>query len=134
MCLFGDYATQWDHLNAIVRDKEPTGYITEISNLVPCCSICNSSKGNTKWSLWIKSERGKTPTARKKKILEERIKRLEEYEIKFRPLQLDNKQIIDKEEYGKFFALRDSLLREMSRCDEEARKIHDRLIQYVKKD
>lgn len=30
----GDPATEWDHLNAIVRRKRPTGYISEIHNLV----------------------------------------------------------------------------------------------------
>jgi len=31
----GDKATEWDHLRAIVSDQRPTGYITEIANLVP---------------------------------------------------------------------------------------------------
>ncbi|WP_216846981.1 HNH endonuclease [Granulicella sp. L60] len=42
----GDKATEWDHLRAIIQDQEPTGYITEIANLVPACGKCNQSKGN----------------------------------------------------------------------------------------
>ena len=33
----GDKATEWDHLRAIISNQEPTGYITEIANLVPAC-------------------------------------------------------------------------------------------------
>ena len=43
----------WDHFFPLVVDKLPTGYITEIYNLVPCCSSCNSSKGSKNWELWI---------------------------------------------------------------------------------
>ena len=31
----GDKATEWDHLRPIISNQEPTGYITEIANLVP---------------------------------------------------------------------------------------------------
>ncbi|TET40105.1 MAG: HNH endonuclease, partial [Dehalococcoidia bacterium] len=31
----GDKATEWDHLRPLVKDKKPTGYISEIRNLVP---------------------------------------------------------------------------------------------------
>src|SRR3954467_10644977 len=30
----GDRATEWDHLRSIINNQEPTGYITEIANLV----------------------------------------------------------------------------------------------------
>ena len=42
----GDKATEWDHLRPIITIQEPTGYITEIANLVPSCGKCNQSKGN----------------------------------------------------------------------------------------
>jgi len=44
----GDKATEWDHFRPLIIDKMPTGYITEIHNLVPCCNKCNGSKGNKK--------------------------------------------------------------------------------------
>jgi 5-methylcytosine-specific restriction endonuclease McrA len=40
----GDKATEWDHLRPIVKNKRPTGYISEIANLVPACGKCNQSK------------------------------------------------------------------------------------------
>ena len=33
----GAEATEWDHLRPLVLDKKPTGYISEIHNLVPSC-------------------------------------------------------------------------------------------------
>lgn len=46
-----------DHLKPLVRDGLPTGYITSIENLVPCCSSCNSSKGAKEFSDWYLSEK-----------------------------------------------------------------------------
>jgi HNH endonuclease len=42
----GDKATEWDHLRPIISNQEPTGYITEIANLVPSCGKCNQSYEN----------------------------------------------------------------------------------------
>ena len=43
-CIYcGDKATDLDHLNPIVRNKLPTGYFTELANLVPSCRTCNQS-------------------------------------------------------------------------------------------
>lgn len=34
----GDRYTEWDHFRPLVKDKRPTGYISEINNLVPSCA------------------------------------------------------------------------------------------------
>ena len=39
----GAKATEWDHLRPLVLNKKPTGYISEIHNLVPACGKCNQS-------------------------------------------------------------------------------------------
>lgn len=48
-------ANSSDHYHALVKNQKPTGYITDISNLIPCCSSCNSSKGSTKFEDWYYS-------------------------------------------------------------------------------
>ena len=53
-CL-GD-ANSMVHLKPLVTDGLPTGYITDIHNLVPCCSACNSSKGKKDFSTWYLSK------------------------------------------------------------------------------
>jgi 5-methylcytosine-specific restriction endonuclease McrA len=39
----GATASEWDHLRPLVLNKKPTGYISEIHNLVPACGKCNQS-------------------------------------------------------------------------------------------
>src|ERR1700677_3203099 len=49
----GDKSTEWDHLRPLVVKRRPTGFISEIANLVPACGKCNQSKGNKPWQTWI---------------------------------------------------------------------------------
>jgi hypothetical protein len=76
----GDKATEWDHLRPLIRNKRPTGYISEIANLVPACGKCNQSKGNKYWRDWITSGAVLSPKVRGVSDLNERIRRLEIYE------------------------------------------------------
>ncbi len=76
----GDAATEWDHLRPLVKDKKPTGFISEIHNLVPSCGKCNQSKGNKYWRDWIKSKANLSPKSRNINNLDELIERLEKYE------------------------------------------------------
>ena len=48
----GAPASSSDHIVPLVSERRPTGAITEIYNLVPCCSTCNSSKGNKTFEEW----------------------------------------------------------------------------------
>lgn len=49
-------ANAMDHIKPLVTNGLPTGYITEIKNLVPCCSACNSAKGAKDFFFWYKSD------------------------------------------------------------------------------
>lgn len=80
-CAYCDnLSTEWDHLRPIVENKKPTGYISNIYNLVPSCGKCNQSKGNRDWKEWIGSDAPQSPKSRNIKNLDKRIKRLEKYE------------------------------------------------------
>ncbi|HII01977.1 TPA: HNH endonuclease [Methanosarcinaceae archaeon] len=80
-CVYcNEKVTEWDHLRPIVKNKQPTGYISDIYNLVPSCGKCNQSKGNKYWRDWIKSDAPQSPKSKKIKDLDKRIQRLEEYE------------------------------------------------------
>ncbi|MDG1250094.1 MAG: HNH endonuclease [Gammaproteobacteria bacterium] len=70
----GSTASEWDHLRPLVLDKKPTGYVSEIHNLVPACGKCNQSKGNKPWVSWIISTAKLSPRTRGVKDLEQRIK------------------------------------------------------------
>jgi hypothetical protein len=76
----GDPSTEWDHLRPLVLRLRPTGYITEIANLVPACGKCNQSKGNSNWLTWINGNADLCPSKRQTPGLDQRIQRLKAYE------------------------------------------------------
>lgn len=76
----GDVSTEWDHLRPLVVNQKPTGFITEIANLVPACGKCNQSKGNKPWQNWIISGARLSPKSRGIPDLEARITRLKRFE------------------------------------------------------
>jgi hypothetical protein len=79
-CIYcGDAKTEWDHLFPLIKDKEPTGYISEIRNLVPACGKCNQSKGNSDWKEWMNGDAKQSPKTRKISDLDHRIELIEKY-------------------------------------------------------
>ncbi|WP_165253071.1 HNH endonuclease [Adlercreutzia sp. ZJ304] len=97
----GSPHTEWDHLNPIVDDKQPTGYISEIHNLVPACSKCNQSKGNKDWKTWIYSDAQLSPKSKGTPDLDERVSRLKEYEATFEPRKFNFEEITGVELWSK---------------------------------
>jgi HNH endonuclease len=93
----GDRSTEWDHLRPIISNQEPTGYITEISNLVPSCGKCNQSKGKSYWRTWMEGTAKLSPQSRRVRDLEERVKRLERYESWREPRKIDFAAIVGPE-------------------------------------
>lgn len=95
----GDPYTEWDHFRPLVENKMPTGYISEIHNLVPACGKCNQSKGNKHWKTWMLSDANFSPHTRKIPDIEQRIKNLEEFESNFSPIKLDFEKIVGEKEW-----------------------------------
>ena len=93
-CYCGDKATEWEHFRPLIVKKKPTGYITEIHNLVPSCSKCNQSKGNKNWCEWIISEAKLSPKKRNVKDLEEKINRLKDFDKWEKPIIIENFEAI----------------------------------------
>src|SRR5207302_9511130 len=101
----GNKATEWDHLRPLVLKRRPTGFITEIANLVPCCGKCNQSKGNKEWREWISSKARLSPTGRGVANVLERIGRLEQYE-RWRPAtRISFESILGKDEWEHYWTL-----------------------------
>lgn len=93
-----DY-TEWDHLNPLIVNKAPTGYISEIHNLVPACGKCNQSKGNRNWREWIIGNSNLSPKNKGVEDLDLKIDRLLEYEEKFVPIKIDLESLIGDENW-----------------------------------
>ena len=93
----GDKATEWDHLRPIISNQEPTGYITEIGNLVPSCGKCNQSKGKSYWRTWMEGSARLSPKTRGVPNLQERIERLQAYEVWREPTKINFASVVGPE-------------------------------------
>lgn len=123
----GDTSTEWDHLRPLVEKQRPTGYISEIHNLVPACGKCNQSKGNKNWLVWMRSAARLSPTARGVADIEERILRLQEYERRGTPTRIDFEAAVGAELWERHWAHHKRLLALMREADEAAQEIRMRV-------
>lgn len=94
-------STEWDHLRPLVENKKPTGFVSEIHNLVPSCGKCNQSKGNKYWKDWMTSDAKLSPKSKGVIDLDERITRLEKYEKWGTPTCIDFESIVGKKIWEK---------------------------------
>ncbi len=92
----GTVATEWDHLRPLVMNKKPTGYVSEIHNLVPACGKCNQSKGNKDWRVWMISDAALSPKTKGVSDIQERIEKLERYENNEIPIRIDFESLVGK--------------------------------------
>lgn len=123
----GDKQTEWDHLRPLVSKMRPTGYISEIANLVPACGKCNQSKGNKPWREWMLSPARLSPTGRGMKDVAKRVKRLEAYLEWRHPTKIDFEEILGTEHWDNYWSLWEALINEMRRCQEVADTLRDRI-------
>lgn len=100
----GGVYSEWDHLRPLVKDKMPTGYISEIQNLVPSCGKCNQSKGNKNWQNWIVSDANKSPRTRGITDIDVRIHRLNSYMNWMPPTIIDFQAVVGSELWEKHWA------------------------------
>ena len=113
----GDRASEWDHLRPLVKGRRPTGYISEIGNLVPSCGKCNQSKRNEHWESWMRSETATlSPRSRGVADLERRIERLAAYE-RWRPAKpIDFEQIVGHEAWAAYWQRLEAMDRTLAEC------------------
>jgi hypothetical protein len=116
----GDRSTEWDHLRPLVRNRRPTGFISEIANLVPACGKCNQSKGNKPWKEWLMSNAKLSPTGRGLSGSEARVAALDRYERWKSPTQIDFIAILGLEEWERYWSLCEQVNAELRRAHDVA--------------
>lgn len=119
----GDKASEWDHLRPLVLKRRPTGFVSEIANLVPSCGKCNQSKGNKPWREWMLSKAKLSPTGRGVANLPGRLARLEAYERWRSPTKVDLEAAVGAEEWERYWSLCEAVIAELRRCQEFADSI-----------
>lgn len=120
----GDKSTEWDHLRPIVKNKRPTGYVSEIANLVPACGKCNQSKSGQEWLTWINGTAPQCPKMRRIPDLSERIKRLRNFEEWRNPTIVDWEAIITSEVWDLHWKNLERIHALMKECQEVADQIN----------
>lgn len=128
----GDTYTEWDHFRPLIVSKRPTGYISEIHNLVPACGKCNQSKGNKEWKKWMYSDAVLSPKVRNIKDIDERCQRLAEYEKKYRPIKLDFEETVGKGLWEKHWENHKTLIQLMKICQETSDEIKAEILRKLK--
>jgi hypothetical protein len=128
----GNVSTEWDHLRPLVLKCRPTGYISEIANLVPACGKCNQSKGNSPWRTWMLNEKAKhSPTKRNIADVADRILRLEAYEKWRSPIKIDFEAVLGSDMWAEYWALWDSINTEMRKCQEVANSLRAKITESI---
>jgi hypothetical protein len=122
----GDIKSEWDHFRAIVENRQPTGYITEIHNLVPACGKCNQSRGNKPWREWMVSAALHSPKSRGKPDIERRTTHLEAYERWSTPIRLDYGALAGDHQWAQHLKNRDQVIEWLKNAERLAGAIRSR--------
>lgn len=131
----GGAASEWDHLRPLVLNKKPTGYVSEIHNLVPACGKCNQSKGNKPWNSWMISSAKLSPKSRGIKDLERRMEKISAYEQWQEPTIVDFENIVGKEKWEQHWKNWELVQKTMLQAQELATEINQTIAEsYAKLD
>ena len=128
----GDKSTEWDHLRPLVVKRRPTGFISEIANLVPACGKCNQSKGNRPWRDWMLSGAKLSPTGRGVTGIEQRVARLEKYAQWKPPTQVDFGSIIGTEAWEHYWSLCEDVNEELRQAQDVANGLRVRIVESLR--
>lgn len=121
----GDPRTEWDHFRPLVTGQRPTGYITEIANMVPACGKCNQSKGSKPWRQWMTGNAKRSPKSRGVSDLDGKIARLDQYERWREPRKLDFELLVGVELYKQHWGNWKDLLELMNKAQEVAMSVRE---------
>ena len=109
-CVYcGDPASDWDHLRPLVRNKRPTGFVSDIGNMVPACGRCNQSKSGADWKDWMLGPAKNAPKAREVARLADRVALIEAYIDAFPVERMDFEGIAGPEEWAAYWARLDEI-------------------------
>ena len=111
----GGEASHLDHLYPLIIERRPTGYGTEVANLVPCCKNCNQPKGNLNYEDFMKSPKCKHLIADGcttiQQSIESRIQNIKDFEKELPAKKIDFSQKV-LEMWDDILNKMDSMLKE----------------------
>ena len=129
-CMRKGEAKTGDHLHPLTKDKLPSGYLTDINNIIPCCKDCNSKKGGKEFEDWYLSEKNKE---RLRKLglsdsqIQERYGIIMKYISNHSPEPLDLKSIVGEEDWNKFLRKKDELEKLLKEDQEFCNRLSEKI-------
>jgi hypothetical protein len=127
----GDKATEWDHLRPLVSKRRPTGFVSEIANLVPACGKCNQSKGGSDWRKWMLSNAKLSPTGRGLSNIPERLANLDRYEQWRPPTKIEFESIVGNDQWEHYWSLCEAVIDELRQCQEHADALRAKIVKQL---
>lgn len=119
----GDLRTEWDHFRPTVKGRQPTGYITEIANLVPSCGKCNQSKGNKNWREWMLGNAVLSPRRRGVVDLDLRVARLTAFENWRKPVCIHYSTLFGADRWTEYCTLLDVAVTHLTAAQQTASEL-----------
>jgi len=116
----GDKKSEWDHFRAVVLGRMPTGYITEIANLVPACGKCNQSRGNKDWEAWMLGSATQCPARRGVQDVVERVRRLRDFADWRTPVRMNYEVLVTPERWSRHKENLETLLHGLEESESHA--------------
>lgn len=121
-----------DHFRSLVKDGMPSGYVTDITNLVPCCTQCNSKKGGKDWYEWYTSneniKRLKDEVGLCDEQIQTRIEKLQAFEKNTKSYKIDFYDVLG-DEYNEYIRRKEELNKRLK----EEQEFCDTLLSKVEK-
>lgn len=128
----GDPSTEWDHLRPLISKRRPTGYVSEIGNLVPACGKCNQSKSGAPWKQWMLGTARRSPATRGVASLQEKVERLERFEAWRPATAFDFESVAGSELWDRHWGNWERLYALMHECEVTAQEIRLRIAAHLK--
>lgn len=117
LCVYcDDPAETWDHLRALVQNRQFSGYGHQLGNLVPSCKRCNSRKGNRAYDEYIRVSSASGDDAKG------RIQKITTYSTRFLPNPMPQDEYARRwpAEMAALESLRGQIIQLMTQADEVA--------------
>lgn len=128
----GKEKSEWDHFRPIVKNLEPTGYITEIANLVPSCGKCNQSKRGEHWRDWLFGPANLSPKTLGVRNLGEKARRLGAYERWRKPTQIQYDKVVGPALWRRYSEHLAGVVRSLSAAERDAAVLRQRVETWVR--
>ena len=126
-------ATQTDHINPLIINGKPSGYIHEISNLIPSCDSCNSIKSNDTLEQFFNNPKFTCKLSEHELVDRKRI--IEEYQEYFRKkygklVKLNFEEIVNSDLWEEYLNKTEEILELMRSTSDMYKQIKEELLEY----